>query len=116
MSRSEFEWECNEACPIKKTAKIIEGKWTTLVIRELLTGQKRYFELQAGLSGISSKVLSARLRLLEKHQLISRQVFETIPLTTEYKLTSLGRKMEPLLMAMADFGIELALEGNLQSE
>ncbi|OUR77527.1 transcriptional regulator [Marinomonas sp. 42_23_T18] len=110
MDYSKSHEGCSEECPIKKAAKVIEGKWTTLVIRELLTGEKRYFELQNALTGISPKVLSARLRSLEKHQLISRHVFATIPLTTEYKLTMLGKKMQPLLMAMADFGIELGLE------
>jgi DNA-binding HxlR family transcriptional regulator len=49
---------CNDECPVKKTAEIIEGKWTTLVIRELLPHKKRYSEIQRALKGISPKVLT----------------------------------------------------------
>ncbi|MBN4080553.1 helix-turn-helix transcriptional regulator [Beggiatoa alba] len=98
---------CDDQCPIKKTAQIIEGKWTTLVVRELLTGKKRYFEIQKALRGISPKILSARLRLLEQKQLITRTVYATVPPTTEYELTLLGQKLEGVLNAMAQFGLVL---------
>ena len=98
---------CNDECPIKKSAQIIEGKWTTLVIRELLPGKKRYSEIQKALTGISPKILTARLRQLEKQNLLTRTIFATIPPTTEYELTALGRKLEAVLMAMAQFGAEL---------
>lgn len=98
---------CDNECPIKITAHIIEGKWTTLVIRELLPGKKRFSEIQKALTGISPKILSARLRHLEKQQLVTRTVFPTIPPTTEYELTGLGQKLETVLMAMAQFSIEM---------
>jgi len=98
---------CNDECPIKKTAGIIEGKWMTLVIRELLSGKKRYSEVQHALIGISPKILTARLRLLEQHQLVTRTVYPTIPPSTEYELTNMGLKLEPVLNAMAQFGSKL---------
>ena len=98
---------CSDECPVKKTAVIIEGKWTTLVIRELLPGKKRFSEIQRSLTGISPKVLTTRLRLLESHTLITRTVYPTIPPTTEYELTKRGRKLEDVLNAMAIFGAEL---------
>ena len=98
---------CEAECPIKKTAHIIEGKWTTLVVRELLSGKKRYSEIKKALTGISPKILTARLRLLEQQQLITRSVFPTVPPTTEYELTSLGNKLEVVLKAMAEFGLDL---------
>jgi len=98
---------CDDECPIKKTAQLIEGKWTTLVIRELLPGKKRYSEIQKALTGISPKILTARLRLLEAHGLLTRTLYPTIPPTTEYQLTDQGRKLEAVLMAMAQFGAEL---------
>lgn len=98
---------CDDGCPVKKTAQLIEGKWTTLVIRELLPHKKRYSEIQRALNGISPKVLTARLRMLESHKLITRAVYPTIPPKTEYELTKLGRKLEPVLNAMATFGLEL---------
>ena len=104
MERFGTDGGCEQGYPIKKTALIIEGKWTTLVIRELLTGKKRYSHLQRALEGISPKVLSARLRMLEEKKLISRTVFATVPVTTEYALTELGLKLQSVLLAMAEFG------------
>ncbi len=98
---------CSDECPVKKTAQIIEGKWTTLVIRELLPGKKRYSEIQRALSGISPKVLTARLRLLESQKLLTRTIYPTVPPTTEYELTALGKKLQSVLLAMAEFGEQL---------
>jgi len=95
---------CDEICPVKITAGIIEGKWTTLVVRELLGGKKRYSELQKALGGISPKVLAARLRMLEGLGLVTRKVYATVPPTTEYELTPVGRELEKVLDAMAVFG------------
>jgi DNA-binding HxlR family transcriptional regulator len=98
---------CDDECPIKKTAEVIEGRWTTLVIRELLPGKKRFSEIQRALTGISPKVLTVRLRMLERRGLLTRTVFATVPPTTEYELTPLGRRLEAVLIAMADFGEQL---------
>lgn len=103
---------CDDECPIKKTAEVIEGRWTTLVIRELLPGKKRFSEIQRALVGISPKVLTARLRLLERRQLVTRTVFATVPPTTEYELTPLGRRLEAVLNAMAKFGQQLPSDGD----
>lgn len=107
MNRITQTVACDDNCPIKKTSKLIEGKWTTLVIRELLPGKKRYSEIQKALAGISPKVLTTRLRHLESNKLISRTVYPTIPPTTEYALTKLGKKLEAVLMAMAKFGSDI---------
>jgi len=101
------EMPCDAECPVKRAAQIIDGKWTTLVVRELLPGKKRYSEIQRGLPGISPKLLVARLRHLENWALVTRTVFPTVPPTTEYELTALGRKLEAVLKAMSDFGLEL---------
>ncbi len=98
---------CEEECPIKKTADLIQGRWTTLVIRELLPGKKRFSELQRALDGISPKVLTVRLRHLEGHGVLTRTVFATVPPTTEYELTPLGQSLEAVLLAMAQFGYQL---------
>ena len=95
---------CNPDCPVRKTARIIEGKWTTLIIRELLGGCRRYSELQRSLDGISPKVLAARLRFLAEQGLIERTVYDTIPPTTEYALTNKGSKFEQVIRAMSSFG------------
>lgn len=98
---------CNETCPVSKTADILEHKWVTLIIRDLLGGRKRYSELARSLQGISAKVLSDRLHLLENNGLITRTVYPTVPPSTDYELTDLGRKLEVVIRAMQDFGIQL---------
>ena len=95
---------CAEDCPVRKAAEIIEGKWTTLIVRDLLTGKKRYSELQKSLGGVSPKVLAARLRFLADKGLIQRTVYPTVPPTTEYELTPLGQRFNNVILAMAEFG------------
>lgn len=99
--------KCSNDCPVKLTANLIEGKWTTLVIRELLPGKKRYSEIQRALTGISPKVLTTRLRMLEQQKIITRTIYPTVPPTTEYELTKLGKKLKMVLNAMAEFGKKL---------
>ena len=70
---------CNVECPVRATAEIIEHKWATLIIRELLSGKKRFSELERSLVLISPKILSERLRELEGKQIVIRAVFPTVP-------------------------------------
>lgn len=102
---------CSVECPVQATAEIIEHKWATLIIRELLSGKKRFSELERSLVSISPKILSERLRELEGKQIVSRTVFPTVPPTTEYELTLLGKELETVLRAMQQFGA-LLLETN----
>lgn len=101
---------CDIACPVQKTANIIEHKWATLIVRDLLSGKKRYAELARSLTGISPKVLSARLDELAGHGIITRTEFPTIPPTTEYELTTLGRELERVIRAMQEFGALLTTD------
>jgi len=95
---------CSEEGPITKVADILDGKWTTLIIRDLLSGKKRYHELQQSLAGISAKVLSDRLKKLETSGIITRTVFDTVPPSTEYQLSEQGQGLAPVFVAMAEYG------------
>lgn len=97
---------CDEGCPVQRTAALIEGKWTILIIRDLLSGKKRYSELQRSLAGISPRLLAMRLRHLESQGLVKRHVFPTNPPTTEYELTPLGGKLQKVIAEMAAYGAE----------
>lgn len=96
--------ECEIDCPIAICAQIIEGKWTSLIFRELYDGKKRYSQLQRALKNVSPRMLALRLRFLESKKLIIRKVYPTNPPTTEYELTQLGESIKPLLFAMSQFG------------
>ena len=95
---------CSVDCPVRATAEIVEHKWATLIVRDLLSGKKRFSELERSLISISPKVLSERLRELEAKQIVCRTVFPTVPPTTEYELTAIGKEFETVIRAMQDFG------------
>lgn len=83
---------------------VLDGKWTILVIRDLLPGTRRFGELRASLTGISPKTLTDRLRDLEATGLVQRTMYAEIPPRVEYELTERGRALGPVLAALADFG------------
>ena len=67
-------------------------------------GTKRFGELRRSLTGISPKTLTDRLRGLEEHGLVDRQIFAEVPPRVEYSLTDAGRTLEPVLVALARWG------------
>lgn len=91
-------------CPVEKTLKVIGKKYAALIIRDLLTGKKRFGELLSSLSGISPRTLSARLDELEKDSVIKRKVFPVIPLHVEYSLTKRGTELHQILEQMTKWG------------
>lgn len=102
-----FLQPCDAKCPVRKTSEIIDGKWTTLIVRDLLSGKKRYSELLKSLDGISPKMLAARLRYLEERGILDRKLYPTVPPKTEYQLTKLGLKLRDVVVAMDKFGRNL---------
>lgn len=99
--------DCGSECPVQRTAQVLDGKWTTLILRDLLSGKKRYSALQRSLKGISPRLLTLRLRMLEEQNILTRTQFPTIPPTTEYELTARGQALLPVIEAMAAFGMML---------
>src|SRR5438045_3576217 len=77
-------------CPVCRTAEIVCGKWTLLVIRDLAEGRSRFCELERSLRGISPRTLSLRLRALEEEGVLERQTFPEVPPRVEYALTPAG--------------------------
>lgn len=101
---------CDGSCPVQRAAQVLDGKWTTLVLRDLLGGKKRYSELQRSLTGISPRLLAARLKALEQQGLVTRTAFATVPPTTEYALTAQGHQIMPVIQALATYGQTLLQE------
>ncbi len=91
-------------CPVARTAKIISGKWTILIIRDLASGVKRFNHLERSLHGISPKTLSERLRTLEEEGIIIRQTFAEVPPRVEYSLTAKGRDLVSVIESMRKYG------------
>jgi len=91
-------------CPIERALLVLDGKWSTLIIRELLVGPKRFGELRAALDMGSPKTLTERLRVLEHQGVLTRTVYPEVPPRVVYELTERGRSFRSVLEAMAAWG------------
>ena len=91
-------------CPVETTLRMIGEKWKILIIRELLSGTKRFGELKKSVGTISQKVLTTNLRLMEEDGLIERKVYAQVPPKVEYTLTDIGYSLAVVLDAMAEWG------------
>ena len=87
-------------CPVEITLQLIGDKWKVLIIRDLLTGTKRFSELMRSVTGITQKVLTSHLRAMEAAGLVSRKVYPEVPPRVEYSLSELGESMRPIIKAM----------------
>jgi DNA-binding HxlR family transcriptional regulator len=96
--------ETNDTCPVCRTAEIISGKWTLLIIRDLAEGRCRFCELERSLDGISPRTLSLRLRALESEGVIERRTYPEVPPRVEYRLTPKGQALVPLIEHMRSYG------------
>lgn len=90
--------------PIENTLEVIGSKWTVLIIRELMEGVKRFGELEKALTGISPRTLSLRLGSMEDHKIVDRKVYAEVPPRVEYRLSSLGKSLDPVLRVMNRWG------------
>ena len=100
-----------ESCPVLKTADIISGKWTLLILRDLSKGINRFSALERSLCGISPKTLSERLKGLEKTGIVTRKSFAEVPPRVEYTLTGMGWDLIPLIDHMRDYGTKWLGDG-----
>ena len=96
----------NSDCPVCRTADIVCGKWTLLVIRDLAEQRARFCELERSLEGISPRTLSLRLRALEEEGIVARETFPEVPPRVEYALTDKGRALVPIIESMRAYGRE----------
>lgn len=92
------------ACPVETTLTLIGDRWKVLIIRDLLTGTKRFGELQRSMGKISQKVLTSNLRALEASGLVLRRVYAEVPPRVEYSLTETGYSLRPVLEALHEWG------------
>ena len=92
------------ACPVETTLTLISDKWKILIVRDLLTGTKRFSELRRSIGHISQKALTSNLRQMEADGLVHRKVYPEVPPRVEYTLTDRGRSLEPVIDAMRVWG------------
>ncbi len=93
------------ACPVETTLMLISNRWKVLIIRDLLSGTKRFGELKKSVGNISQKVLTSNLRSMEDDGLLMREIFPEVPPRVEYTLTETGYSLKPVLDSMVDWGL-----------
>ena len=94
------------ACPVEVTLMLISDRWKVLILRDLLSGTKRFGELKKSIGSISQKVLTSNLRSMEEDGLLTRKVYAEVPPRVEYTLTELVKSLRPILCAMQQWGLE----------
>lgn len=91
-------------CAVETTVAVIGGKWKPILLFHLLSGVKRFSELQRLVPQASDRMLTRSLRELEQDRLVVREVFAEVPVRVEYSLSPDGETLIPVLNAMSDWG------------
>lgn len=96
----------NQYCAVARAMDVLGERWTLLIVRELLTGPKRFKDLLEGLPGIGTNLLTGRLKDLEGYGVVRRATLPPPAASRVYELTELGRSLEPVVMGLAQWGLE----------
>lgn len=94
------------ACPVEMTLMLIGDKWKVLILRDLMSGTKRFGELKKSIGHVTQKVLTAQLRDMEAKGLLTRKVYAEVPPRVEYTLTATGCSLRPILDSMVAWGTD----------
>jgi DNA-binding HxlR family transcriptional regulator len=92
-------------CPIEVTMDQLGGKWTMPIIRDLHMGKTRFKEFLSTNPDLSAKVLSTRLKELQRHGVAEKMVASTTPLLIEYRLTEKGKALGDVLFSLAAYSV-----------
>ena len=95
--------DCHYACSIEAALDVIGNKWKGVILFHLLDGKKRFNEMRRL---ITQRMLTLQLRELENDNLITRKVFPEVPPKVEYALTELGLELQPILLALREWGVK----------
>ncbi len=91
-------------CPIRTTLDVIAGKWKPLILFQLKNGPQRFSALRRSIPDVTQKMLTDRLKELERDGIVHREVYAVVPPRVEYSLTPYGESLKPILAAMAKWG------------
>ena len=101
----------HQYCGLARALDVVGGRWTLLIVRELLLGPRRYSDFLAGLPGITTNMLAARLKEMEGHGLVERVLLPPPTPAKVYQLTAQGKELEPVVMALGRWGGRFMLGG-----
>ncbi len=99
-----YNWKTG--CDVEATLSVIGGRWKPVLVCHLLDGRKRYGELRRLVPNATERMITLQLRELEADGVVARHVFAEVPPRVEYEVTAYGRSLEPVLVAMQDWGRE----------
>ncbi|MFD2044354.1 winged helix-turn-helix transcriptional regulator [Ornithinibacillus salinisoli] len=93
----------SDLCPrFEKAMQLISKRWVGLILSELLHGKKRFSEMEADLP-ISGRLLSDRLKMLEKEGIVERNIYSEFPVRIEYSLTEKGEALKPVIQEIQNW-------------
>jgi DNA-binding HxlR family transcriptional regulator len=99
----------HQYCATARTLDLVGERWTLLLVRELLTGPVRFGDLLANLPGMGTGLLAARLKLLQEEGLVEQVLLPPPARTAAYGLTAAGAELEPVVLALARWGMRWAM-------
>jgi DNA-binding HxlR family transcriptional regulator len=91
-------------CPIRTTLNVIGGKWKPLILFQLKNGPRRFSALRRSIPDVTQKMLTDRLKEMERDGIVLREVYAVVPPKVVYSLTPYGEGLKPILAAMAEWG------------
>jgi DNA-binding HxlR family transcriptional regulator len=95
-------------CGVETTIAVVGGKWKPMILYALLSGPRRFGELNRLIPEVTQRMLTLQLRELEEDGVIYREVYKQVPPKVEYSLTPFGRTIEPILLLMEQWGEQYA--------
>ncbi len=94
-------------CSVEATVSVMGGRWKPVIIFKLLQhGVLRFGQFKKEINGITERMLTNQLRELEADKIVSRKVYAEVPPRVEYSLTTYGKTLQPIMVAMRDWGAE----------
>lgn len=105
MNEKLTKTECQgKLLPVRDALEVLSGKWKLPILLQLGHGPRRFKELQRDIDSITAKMLSKELKDLEQNLLVTRKVYDTMPVSIEYSLTEYGSSIQPLLKTLYEWG------------
>ncbi len=106
-------------CAVEVTLSVMGGTWKPIILFHLMHGKKRFSELSRTIGGptrITQRMLTLQLRELEEAGIVLRTVHAEVPPRVDYELTELGRSLQPVLIAMRNWGVQYARQHEAADE
>ena len=108
-----MKWEeiSQQQCSVARSSAVLGDRWSLLLLSDLFLGVRRFDDFQQRL-GLSRTTLTNRLKLLEDHEVVKRQVYQQQPTRYEYRLTAKGLDLFPVISALVSWGDKYYFEGS----